>query len=173
MDIQSPNTLNLNQSFGDTEEGKWVAENAHRFGFVVRYQKGWTDITGYAYEPWHLRYLGVAHATAVHALDIPYESYVERIAPLPDYVLRRATDKLLIGILQGDADIPTALLQASDAAAGEDILRAATLPFLSPNESYEQVLWAIYPTPKPTAGPRVDSDEESSLFSGKHNGIAD
>lgn len=173
MDIQSPNTLSLNQSFGDTEEGKWVAENAHRFGFIVRYQQQWTDITGYAYEPWHLRYLGVAHATAVHALDVPYETYAEKAAALPDYVLRGATDRLLVGLLRDEAGVPDSLLQAKDENAQALALRAATLPYLKAEESYEQVLWAIYPTPKPTAGPRVDTDEESSLFIGHHDGVSD
>ncbi|NLC31981.1 MAG: M15 family metallopeptidase, partial [Clostridiales bacterium] len=75
MDVQAPSMLNLNRSFGDTDEGKWVAQNAHRFGFIIRYKREWTDITGYAYEPWHLRYLGLAHARALFKLNIPYEHY--------------------------------------------------------------------------------------------------
>ena len=49
----------LDDTFGETAEGKWVSENAHRFGFIIRYPKGKEDITGYMYEPWHIRYLGV------------------------------------------------------------------------------------------------------------------
>ncbi len=173
MDVQSPNTLNLNQSFGDTEEGQWVAQNAHRFGFIIRYQKDWTPITGYAYEPWHVRYVGVAHATAMATLDVPMEEYMQRIKGLPEYVLRGATDKLLIGLAGGDAPIPAALFDAREEPQMAQALREATLPYLSPGESYEQVLWAIYPTPKPTAPPRVDTDEETSLFSGSGNGIPD
>jgi D-alanyl-D-alanine carboxypeptidase len=44
----------LDTTFGETEEGKWVAENAHRYGFIIRYPKGKEDITGYAYEPWQM-----------------------------------------------------------------------------------------------------------------------
>jgi D-alanyl-D-alanine carboxypeptidase len=44
--------------FADDPAGKWLADNAHTFGFVVRYPEGGTDITGYVYEPWHLRYVG-------------------------------------------------------------------------------------------------------------------
>jgi len=44
--------------FGKTEAGKWVAENSWRFGFIVRYEEETTAITGYSYEPWHLRFLG-------------------------------------------------------------------------------------------------------------------
>lgn len=49
-------------SFGRTRQARWVARNAHRYGFIVRYQKGRERITGYAAEPWHLRYVGPALA---------------------------------------------------------------------------------------------------------------
>lgn len=44
--------------FADTPAGKWLAANAHRYGFIIRYDQGLTAITGYSYEPWHLRYIG-------------------------------------------------------------------------------------------------------------------
>ena len=46
------------QCFGKTEAGKWIAANAHRYGFIIRYEEGTQAITGYTYEPWHLRYVG-------------------------------------------------------------------------------------------------------------------
>jgi len=46
------------QCFGDTEAGKWIAENSWKFGYIVRYERDTTSITGYTYEPWHLRYVG-------------------------------------------------------------------------------------------------------------------
>lgn len=46
------------EAFGGTAQGAWTAENAWRFGFIVRYENGYTDITGYQAEPWHLRYIG-------------------------------------------------------------------------------------------------------------------
>lgn len=45
-------------SFATSQEGKWLAENAHRFGYIIRYPKDKEDITGYAYEPWHIRFVG-------------------------------------------------------------------------------------------------------------------
>ena len=45
-------------SFATTDEGRWVNDNAHLYGFVIRYPKGKEDITGYKYEAWHLRYVG-------------------------------------------------------------------------------------------------------------------
>ena len=46
------------QCFGDTVAGKWIAENSWKFGYIVRYERDTTSITGYTYEPWHLRYVG-------------------------------------------------------------------------------------------------------------------
>lgn len=48
----------LDQSFGEQEAGKWLAAHAHEFGFIIRYPKDKESITGYMYEPWHLRYVG-------------------------------------------------------------------------------------------------------------------
>lgn len=48
----------LDQCFGETDEGRWVAAHAHEFGFVTSYPEGAREDTGYAYEPWHLRYVG-------------------------------------------------------------------------------------------------------------------
>lgn len=45
--------------FADTPSGKWVAANAHKYGFIVRYDKDLSATTGYSFEPWHLRYIGV------------------------------------------------------------------------------------------------------------------
>lgn len=53
--------------FGASPEGQWVAENSWQFGFIVRYEEGYTPITGYEAEPWHLRYLGPELARAYHA----------------------------------------------------------------------------------------------------------
>lgn len=179
MDLQAPSQLNLNRSFGDTDEGKWVANNAHRFGFIVRYKREWSQITGYLYEPWHVRYVGVAHAKALFTLDIPLETYTAQIKKLPDYVLRGATDKLLIGLLtpllaDETAPLPVALLNAEPETQAQ-ALRSATLPFLEDGTSYESVLWAIYPTPRPTAGPRVETDVETSVFTSerRNDGLSD
>ncbi|NKX51340.1 M15 family metallopeptidase, partial [Arthrobacter deserti] len=47
----------LSACFGSTPEGRWVAKNAYKYGFIVRYPKGQQKVTGYTYEPWHLRYV--------------------------------------------------------------------------------------------------------------------
>lgn len=52
----------LEACFGDTVEGKWLADNAYKYGFIIRYQKDKASLTGYTYEPWHLRYVGTDFA---------------------------------------------------------------------------------------------------------------
>lgn len=167
MDIQSNNFLNLNQNFGETPEGIWLRDNAQRFGFILRYQREWKDITGFAYEPWHFRYVGVAHAKAIHALSIPLEHYVETLQTLPDYVVNGGSDVLLSGLVRDIRAGNTAVTVGLSGAMDEDAaLRAATQRYLPQGVSYEAALWACYPTPRPTSAPRVDSDtEEVSLFS--------
>ncbi len=77
MDIGAKGVnVGLNPKFGQTEAGIWVAENAHRFGFIIRYQEGFEEITGYRYEPWHIRYVGKEHATAIKEMKVPMEIYM-------------------------------------------------------------------------------------------------
>lgn len=78
MDVTSESVnYQLTESFGETEEGKWLSEHAHEFGFIIRYPEGAEDITGYIYEPWHIRYLGVDMATKVYESGLTYEEYLE------------------------------------------------------------------------------------------------
>ncbi len=66
----------IDDNFGDTETGKWLAINAHKYGFIIRYPKGKQDVTGYKYEPWHVRYLGVELATKVYKSGLTLEEYL-------------------------------------------------------------------------------------------------
>lgn len=76
MDITAESVnLQLDDSFGKTKEGLWLAENAYRFGFIIRYPEGMEGITGYFYEPWHVRYLGVKLATSVYNSGLTLEEY--------------------------------------------------------------------------------------------------
>lgn len=56
----------ITDAFANTSEGKWVNENAYRYGFIIRYPKGKEDITGYKYESWHLRYVGTDLASKLY-----------------------------------------------------------------------------------------------------------
>lgn len=56
--------------FADTKEGKWLAANAYKFGFIIRYTEGKEAVTGFQYEPWHIRYVGTELATEMHRVSI-------------------------------------------------------------------------------------------------------
>lgn len=61
--------------FAGTDEAVWLAENAAEYGFIIRYPQGKDEITGYQYEPWHLRYVGVEIATEIADEAITLEEY--------------------------------------------------------------------------------------------------
>ncbi|WP_208589959.1 M15 family metallopeptidase [Gracilibacillus suaedae] len=65
----------LEQSFIETEEGQWLEDHAHEHGFIIRYPEGKEDITGYSYEPWHLRYVGKETATEIYQAQVTLEEY--------------------------------------------------------------------------------------------------
>jgi zinc D-Ala-D-Ala carboxypeptidase len=80
MDITSRSVqFKLTEEFGQTSEGKWVAENAHKFGFIIRYPKGKEHITGYQYEPWHIRYVGKKAAKVIFEKGLTLEEYFELV----------------------------------------------------------------------------------------------
>lgn len=77
-DVSSPSVgYSLSYEYGEKEEGKWLAENAHNYGFIIRFPKGKEDITGYNYEPWHIRYVGKAVADEIYKKDITLEEFLE------------------------------------------------------------------------------------------------
>lgn len=65
----------IDDSFAYTGEGKWIADNCWRYGFIIRYPKGKEDITGYKYEPWHLRYVGTELAEELYNNGQTLEEY--------------------------------------------------------------------------------------------------
>jgi D-alanyl-D-alanine carboxypeptidase len=68
IDVSSlPAECALQACFGDTAQGQWLAANAWNYGFTLRYPQGKTPVTGYEYEPWHYRYVGLALAAELHA----------------------------------------------------------------------------------------------------------
>ena len=76
MDIGQKHKIHLEESFRDTEGGIWCRENCWRFGFILRYDEGWEDITGYKFEPWHFRYVGKEYAKEIHEANVPLETWM-------------------------------------------------------------------------------------------------
>lgn len=72
----------LEESFAQTAEGKWLAQNAAAFGFILRYPKGKEAITGYAFEPWHIRYVGRSIAEDIAQKQITLEEYFDDAVPV-------------------------------------------------------------------------------------------
>jgi zinc D-Ala-D-Ala carboxypeptidase len=75
----------LEACFADTPSGSWAAKNAHRFGFVVRYQPGQESVTGYSPEPWHLRYIGTKDAGAMFGSGAKALETYYGLPAAPDY----------------------------------------------------------------------------------------
>jgi len=77
IDVTSKNmNFQLDTNFIDFEEGKWLADNAYKYGFIIRFLDGKEDITGYIYEPWHIRYLGKELAKEVYDSGLTLEEYM-------------------------------------------------------------------------------------------------
>jgi LAS superfamily LD-carboxypeptidase LdcB len=75
FDVTTPTTTL--GTFEETNEFKWLQENAYKYGFILRFPEGKENITGYIYEPWHYRYVGIEAAKYIYEHDITFEEYYE------------------------------------------------------------------------------------------------
>lgn len=78
MDVATRYDTALEERFADTEEAQWLQEHAWEYGFILRYPDGEEDVTGYAYEPWHIRYVGKQNAQEVISCGLVWESYLKQ-----------------------------------------------------------------------------------------------
>ncbi|MEG1648221.1 MAG: M15 family metallopeptidase, partial [Bacilli bacterium] len=67
----------LNQNYANTLEGIWLKNNCYKYGFIIRYPENKEAITGYMYEPWHIRYVGIDLATKIYNSGKTLEEYLE------------------------------------------------------------------------------------------------
>ena len=74
----------LDDNFAASPEGIWLAANAHTYGYIIRYPKGNEDITGYAFEPWHIRYVGKDLSEYLYANNLTLEEYY-KYTPSPGF----------------------------------------------------------------------------------------
>lgn len=77
LDIVCDNYAYLNEGFGDTDAGKWLAKHGCEYGFILRYPKGKEYITGIEYEPWHYRYVGTEAAMIITKENLTLEEFVD------------------------------------------------------------------------------------------------
>jgi len=86
VDISAvPAACSLDACFGDTPQGKWLAANAWRFGFLLRYPADKVDVTGYPHEAWHYRYIGETAAADMHDRGILTLEEYAGLPAAPDY----------------------------------------------------------------------------------------
>ena len=76
VDIVDANNATLTSAQAKTATQKWLMENCWRYGFILRYPEGKSDITGIIYEPWHYRYVGYALAKELHFSGMTLEEYL-------------------------------------------------------------------------------------------------
>lgn len=85
MDIADGSGCDLQECFADTAAAQWAAEHAQDYGFVLRYPRGGEDVTGYAYEPWHFRYIGEQRARELSESGAATLEEFYGTGPAPDY----------------------------------------------------------------------------------------
>ncbi|MCI2063154.1 MAG: M15 family metallopeptidase [Eubacteriaceae bacterium] len=77
-DTSSPEVnYELTQKYAATKAGKWLQKNSYKYGFIIRFPQGKEDVTGYEYEPWHIRYVGKKAAKVIFDKKITLEEYLE------------------------------------------------------------------------------------------------
>ncbi len=79
FDIITDDHKVLNAAFGETKGGKWLYDNAYKYGFILRYPEGKEDITGIEYEPWHYRFVGVEAAKYIKENNLTLEEFHEEL----------------------------------------------------------------------------------------------
>lgn len=86
VDFGAQGVSTLQVSFAKTKAGIWLAANSYKYGFVLRYPYGKTKITGYSFEPWHFRFVGVATATDMHDRGITTLEEFYALPAAPNYL---------------------------------------------------------------------------------------
>ncbi len=77
----------VSSHFENTESFRWLQDNAHLYGFILRYPKGKEHITGFGYEPWHYRFVGAQAANEIKEMDITFDEYCAKYLSQTDYIV--------------------------------------------------------------------------------------
>ena len=83
LDINIASDPEIRDEFAESTAGQWVNEHGHEYGFILRYPREKGSITGYGYEAWHYRYVGVELATALFESGQTFEEYYGKVQVLP------------------------------------------------------------------------------------------
>jgi len=119
LDIVCSTYYRLDEAFGDTEAGKWLAENSYQYGFILRYTKDKEEITGIEYEPWHFRYVGIPHAAMMTQRGMALEEYIEfikayRYGENPYIVEGKYKEQYAVSYIKANAAGQTAEIAVND-----------------------------------------------------------
>ena len=79
LDVYAP--AYASYEFLNSPAGREVNRICHEYGFIIRYEIDMTEVTGFDYEPWHLRYVGAPHAKLIASSGLAYEEYIEALTP--------------------------------------------------------------------------------------------
>ena len=79
MDVVTPSYQVLDAGYAETDAAKWLAENAYKYGFILRYPKDKQDITKIIFEPWHYRFVGIENAKLIKDSGLCLEEYLETL----------------------------------------------------------------------------------------------
>jgi len=79
VDIMTTQMTELDESFENTTAFAWLSRNAHRYGFIIRFPESKEDITGYKYEPWHYRFVGIEAAIEMYNSGLCLEEYLKKV----------------------------------------------------------------------------------------------
>ena len=83
MDLGIYTDAGISRNFIGQEKYRWICENAPQYGFILRYEQDKTQLTGYHYEPWHFRFVGVPHAGVMKKLNYCLEEYILYLKQFP------------------------------------------------------------------------------------------
>jgi D-alanyl-D-alanine carboxypeptidase len=141
----------LSTRFSETPEGIWLSQNAHLYGYIIRYPKGKGNITGYAYEPWHIRYVGKGLAKYIYENDLTLEEYYN-YTPSKDFDFE-AKYADLINITP--SPLPSLTPSISPAPSDMDGIII--------DENGEIINGEFFPGLSPTTKPEISASPEVSL----------
>lgn len=155
LDITCVNYPYTDNGFGNTAEGKWLRENAHRFGFILRYPAEKANITGVHFESWHFRYVGKELSEIIHSKGVCLEEYYGEI---PEVTVATPRPVSPVPTAANGTPRPTSAPTQSSTAA--PTARPTAVPTPAPTQSSTPAPTSqssYEPTAAPTAAPVTDT----------------
>ncbi len=153
----------IDESFASTDEYQWLIENAHLYGFIIRYPEDKTSITGYSFEPWHIRYVGKALAKYLYENNMCLEEYY-KFTPSEDYSESINYDNLEeYGINPDDVKVPTKAPVKTPTPTPTETPTPSEEPSATPTPSAKPTKKPDKVTPTVTATPTQEVTETPEI----------